>query len=231
MRSSRYAAVLAGLLALLLPQAAAAVSFVNPSLEGTPGQALVPPGWTQFQGNTTDTADANGPFGTYNLSPDGGTFARSFSYQKDTSPVLFNQREGLEQTVAGLAVGTTYEISFFQSSLNAINASSGIPFSGAAGFWTLTVDGAVADTGAVIAPPAGTSQDNVWSTGVLRFTATVDTHLLSFLATVPDAAAVDTRTFLGIDGLGIQAVPEPAAGLLVALGLALVRRRLRPTGA
>jgi hypothetical protein len=220
----------AGLLLLLLAlgglpnaQAAVALPLVNGSLEGTPGVAQVPPGWTQYQGNTTDTADANGPFGTYNLSPDGGTFARSFSYQPDSQ--FFDQREGIEQSVSGFAVGETYRVSFYQSSVNGINSNSGLPLEGAPGFWTLEVDGVTAATSDLMAPPAGASLDNVWIQQELGFTATAETHLLGFLATVPDSAPVETRTFLAIDGISIAAVPEPGAPVLGGLALAALAWR------
>lgn len=199
----------------------------NGSLTGIQGEGRLPGGWEQYQGNTSDTADSTGPFGTYNLSPDGGTFVRSFSWQRDTDPYLFRQREGLQQTVTGLLVGQRYTVNFFQSSLNGINSISGQPFMGAPGQWTLLIDGVTSSFSDLIAPPPGMSLDNIWSPGSHSFVALARAHLVTLVATVPDSAPVGTRTFMGIDGLAMHAVPEPDIYFLFAAGFASLAVSLR----
>ena len=207
------------MLAIVATTNAIAQGFANGSLTGPRAEGQLPPSWAQYHNNTSDTANATGPFGTYNLSPNGGTFVRSFSWQRDTDPALFNQREGLEQLVSGLEVGQLYDVSFYQSSANGVNSISGEPFSGAAGYWTLTINGTVAATSSLISPPAGTSLNNVWSLQNLLFTAGASSQLLSFLATVPDSEPVGTRTFMLIDGISIHAIPEPSTAVLTAISL------------
>ena len=119
----------------------AKAQLVNGSLTGMPGENTVPAGWSQYLGNSSDTADQNGPFGKYNLSPDGGTFVRSFG--TGTNHPQFSQREGIVQTVSGLQNGTSYRLSFYQSSVNGINSITGVPFRGSTGFWELLIDGVV----------------------------------------------------------------------------------------
>jgi hypothetical protein len=154
---------------MVAPMSVIGQTVSNGSLTGPRAMAQLPPGWAQYHGNSSDTADATGPFGTYNLSPNGGTFVRCFSWQRDTEPFLFNQREGLEQIVSGLTVGRLYEMTFYQSSVNGINSTSGLPFSCAAGYWTLAVDGVVTDATDLMSPPNGTSLANVWVAQSLSF--------------------------------------------------------------
>lgn len=225
MKRLQFAALIANLWVVVIPSAAAGLPIVNGSLTGPRDEGQLPLGWVQYQGNSSDTADPTGPFGTYNLSPDSGTFVRSFSWQPDTDPFLFNQREGLEQSIAGFTIGQSYQVTFYQSSVNGINSITGLPFSGAAGFWTLAIDASVKDFSDLMSPPPGTSLDNRWTLQTLFFTATSSTHMLSFLATVPDSAPVRTRTFMAIDGISLIAVPEPGTAVLCGLGVFVLALR------
>ena len=190
---------------------------VNGSLTGPVGPNTVPPGWTQYMGNTSDTADENGPFGMYNLSPDGGTFVRSFA----TDPLhpQFSQQEGIEQMLSGLVIGGLYNVELFQSSVNGISSTTGQPFSGAEGFWELLINGVVVDGSTPVLPPPGTSLDNVWTSDTLQFSATSDAHLFSLRAQVLASAPENTRTFMTIDGISLSLVPEPSTLTLAGLGL------------
>ena len=210
-------AVTALLLALFSWQPAHAVVITNGSLTGPVGENAVPAGWLQYLGNTSDTADENGPFGMYNLSPDGGTFVRSFA----TDPLhpQFGQQEGIEQTLSALDVGGLYNVAFFQSSVNGINSITGEPFSGAEGFWELLIDGVVVDGSTPLLPPPGTSLDNVWAFDTLQFSATSDSHLLTLRAQVPGSAPPNTKTFMTIDGISGVLVPEPSSIMMAAVGL------------
>lgn len=219
--------VMIALFSLTITRDALSQTIVNGSLTGTPGENRVPFGWVQYLGNTSDTANENGPFGTYNLSPDGGTFVRSFG--TGVNHPQFDQQEGILQALSGLQIGMSYNLSFYQSSVNGINSITGVPFRGSEGFWELLIDGIVVDTSTPLLPPGGTSFDNMWTFETLQFQAMPGMHELALRAQVP-ASDVDARTFLLIDGISLVQVPEPGISALIVVGVvALVFLRMRKT--
>ena len=200
----------------------------NGSLNGPANVGDLPAGWSQFLIGSADTGDESGPFGTFNLSPDGGSFVRSGGLH----PSVDHRQEGLEQAVNDLIIGTQYEISFYQSSVNTVSSVTGQTNAGGIGQWALFLDNPPGqaqaqaseahDIADLLGPPAELSLDNTWFFQTLTFTAESESHLLQLTAIVPDSAPADASTFLLIDGVSISAVPEPNASVFLIIGMSFL---------
>ena len=123
----------------------------------------------------------------------------------------------LEQSVSGLTVGQTYQLSFYQASME----QSGYPgaFSGA---WEVGFGNQIQFSQNLTNP----SQTYTgWTQQTMDFTATSMTQALLFAATATNSYP----PFLLLDGVSLTAVPEPASIAVVGVGLlgllALRRRR------
>lgn len=210
--------------------ASASPQFVNGSLDGTPGWPMVPPGWRHYNPiwSTAAVVDSMGPFGTYNLSPDGGTAVRVTAWGPDLPQ--FVQRGGIVQTVDGFEIGQQYAVTFYQSGVNGINSITGEPFAGAPGLIELVLNDELVGASNTVDPPAGFSLDNSWTNEEITFIADSQTIRFAFRAAYPATAPGDTRTALLIDGLSLRVVPSPSSAMAVAaFGLyGVVRRRRIP---
>lgn len=112
-------------------------------------------------------------------------------------------------------IGTTYRIDFYQSNLG-FGGDNIEGQWGANGNWQLYIDGSASGLFSdVMEPEYGVLPNNTWFATSITFTATLDTHALGF---GPNSVS-GQNAFLGIDGIGISAVPVPAAVWLFGSGL------------
>ncbi|MEM1083685.1 MAG: PEP-CTERM sorting domain-containing protein [Verrucomicrobiota bacterium] len=223
-----------------LMAAGSAVTFTNGSLEdldssysGLVGSDLMEnaaaTGWSTWGSTSPDWVVADGPEGLYN-TPYGDYFALAGATGAFDVGVY---REGVSQTITGLVVDETYEVSF--SHANGLRWNpQGVGFwegVGFAGGWQVLVDsssiGLVASTNDNGTPSAPWTVD--WQSSSLTFTATATSHDIHFIAYKPDSPSQDP-TFQFLDEVNVVVVPEPSVALLgcMGAGLALRRRRKSP---
>jgi len=208
---------------------ATAAPIINGDFQGPVGTNRVPAPWA-IVNLTPDTLQAGGiPFGNGTAapgipaSPNGGTFGGA---QAELG--VFS--ESFEQDIAGLIIGTAYRVIFHQANAGYIaqNAHRLDP-----GRWEVTFGAQPLQT-----PVLAWAGQNVqtWHEVTLNFgNAVAVSQTLRFRA-VDVAGGTWRGTGMAVDGIRVEAVPvivpEPATGLLVALGgscaLAVARtRRLR----
>lgn len=200
-------------------QTASANLLTNGSLTGRIAVNSVPFGWT-ITLNSPDTNDVSNnvggttPFVTTPSGPslDGGTWVGLGS---DT----FGFNEGFAQTVAGLTVGGSYDLSWYGGNFG---ANLGCPAYCNANAFEVFVNGTSVGNGGVINPGAD------WVTQSISFVAAAANATIEFRLRDREFA------YLAIDGISLLAsgdtpVPEPLSlGLfgLSLVGLSLARRRL-----
>ncbi len=140
-------------------------------------------------------------------SPDGGNlYAADGGYQIGT----------LSQTISGLNVGQTYQLSFYQASVQ----QSGYPGNFTAS-WDVGFGNQTENSATMVNPSLG---DTPWTLQTMDFTASSVSQALSFMATATNSYP----PFLLLDGVSLTAVPEPASFALVGvgvLGLLVLRRK------
>jgi len=180
-------------------------------------------------GNDPSTLDSSGAhkgqyyFSLYQYpgaSPNGGNY-----FLADGDPG-FNT--ALQQTVTGLTIGSTYQVSFWQAAgqenCGVDDGATCDPPGGAnlTGLWQVTFGGTTRTSTMMTTTPHGLTG---WNQQTMTFTATGTSQLLSFLAVGTPAGA---PPIVMLDGITINAVPEPETGTLWGLGLvtlALVKLR------
>jgi len=135
------------------------------------------------------------------LSPDGGAFVGS-------DPAF--QNAALSQTINGLTIGKTYDVSFdWASAGQAFHGSPGVPTSAG---WDVTLGSQTDTTGTISIPYQGFSG---WQTANLAFTATSASETLSFLAIGTNSAALPP--FALLDSVSIS-VPESSTWAMLLAG-------------
>jgi hypothetical protein len=145
-------------------------------------------------------------------SPDGGN-----AITQDAG----NELGALNQTVNGLVAGDHYQLTFYQATMQAIDASVNSSFSAS---WTVSLGGSTQSSTTMFNPYKGYSP---WEQVTMNFTATSASEVLSFLASSPGNGQ---PPFLLLDGVGLSDIPEPGSlALLVAgaAGLLMMQRRRR----
>ncbi len=179
-------------------------SMNHPTANTGTFNALAPTGWSQAP-SSVDVFDTNSNFFSFLSwapSADGGTFLHAIG----DSVNGFN--EGVSQSISGLLIGQTYELTFEQTT-----SSTKL------GHWQV-----IFGTEIFNATTMGAVNTGSWDVQSLLFTATANTQLLSFLAMTDEFGRVD----LGLDGVSLElaAVPLPSAfwlffsGLLGLVGIA-----------
>jgi len=190
----------------LLAGAASSQVLVNGDMDGTAAfvsfNAVVPAGWSPNSPNTPDLWDETSDFGGMIWEPSlgGGPFVHCAGYINN---------EAVFQTVTGLTVGATYDISFEQA------ATRFSAYDDVAGFWRVTFGASFLDSDPMPIPPTLTPV--VWESQTMSFTATATSQLLTLEArNVTPGERVD----LGIDSVTIlEACADAVPGLeFVRLG-------------
>lgn len=163
---------------------------------GTPNRLgfLVAPG----QAHSNDYLSVYPGFPTN--SPDGGNFVMI-----DGDP---SYSTSISQTITGLVVGQQYLLTFYQA------AGQQDTFKGPTTEWWQVTFGSQVQTSDVFSLPQGGT--GPWQAQSMTFTASSTSQLLSFLAKgTPNGAP----PIAFLDGVSMQAVPEPSSIALAALGL------------
>ena len=168
---------------------------------------------TRFTATEPQYLDAN-----FNaLSPNGGNFMGL-----DGDPAA---NGSLDQTVNGLTIGQTYNLSFYWAGIELFNRT---------GYQSIQLTGSLGgdgfDTSVYLntAPAGEPGSFSGWMPADFTFTANATTEVLSFLAVGTPAG--NLPPFALLDGVSLTAVPEPStwAMMLVGfggLGYAAFRRR------
>jgi hypothetical protein len=208
------------------------------TLAGMPGSAQIDcivPGAAAGQicnGNAPSTFDTTAtsahPANVYyfslyaypKASPDGGNY-----YLGDGDP---NFTSALSQTVTGLVVNHTYQISFWQAAGEenclADDGPPGCPppSGNITGQWKVTF-GATTQSSTLMTTPVNTANPGSiltgWNRQTMNFTAASTSQLLSFLA-VGTPSGAPPLVFL--DGISVTETPEPGTSGLFALALLVV---------
>ena len=144
-------------------------------------------------------------------SPDGGNFVLQDGAYLDGT---------LSQTVSGLKIGTTYAVQFYQ----AAGQQYGKP-GDTTEWWDVSFGSGSQETPVMSTPYQGYTG---WNLVTLLFQATATSEVLGFLA--QGTPGVSQPPFVGLDGVDVFAVPEPATLALAALavlGIVAVRRKGR----
>jgi hypothetical protein len=175
------------------------------------GEALVLPSWytngylfpgpppVGFAGSVPQT------------SPDGGNFVFSDSDYLTGA---------IQQTISGLTLGDSYDLSFFQAL--AQDTEPGITVPGpVSAHWDVSL-GASTQSGASMTANGSIPTFSPWTQQTMSFTATSATEVLSFLA----VGSGDPPLAL-LDGVSlVDSAPEPAGIWLAGIGAALLGWRL-----
>ncbi len=200
-------------------RAASANLLTNGSLTGPIANSHVPSGWT-ITASTPDTMDGTHNAGLFipfvvvpsGPSPDGGTwvgFARGAG-----------SFESFAQTVSGLTIGATYDLSWYAGNFG---AAVPCPFYCGSNAIEALINGTPIGDGGVL--PTGPD----WTAQSLLFVASATSVTVEF------RLRDDVAAYMSIDGISLTArndVPEPLTLTLFGLslvGVALVRcSRPRP---
>lgn len=196
---------------------------------GQPGYNTTATGWAisgynfLFAAGTADTTGVIGQYGKLALWGPGngsanGLPAASSSGGKFIAADGAFEQGPISQSITGLSVGRTYALTFDWAGAQ----QSG--FTGATTEqWKVSLGGDTRYTPVVNNVSHGFTG---WITQTFTFTATAATELLSFLAI---GTPPGVPPFSLLDGVSMQAIPEPSSSLILAAGAVAMAgvRRLR----
>jgi hypothetical protein len=156
---------------------------------------------TRFTASEPQYLDAN-----FNaLSPNGGAFMGL-----DGDPAA---NGSLDQTITGLTVGKTYDLSFYWAGIELFNRT---------GYQSIQLTGSLGGdaffTPAYLnsAPAGQPGSFSGWSLANFTFTANATSEVLSFLAVGTPGG--NLPPFALLDGVSLTAVPEPSTWAMMLLG-------------
>ena len=144
-------------------------------------------------------------------SPDGGNFLISDG-NFHNSPIT--------QTLNGLVTGNFYTLSFYQMLAQDTEPFITIP-GPVSGHWQVTL-GANTQNAAGMTGNGATNTFSNWQQQTMTFQAGNTSELLSFFS-----VGMGDPPLLGLDGISLNAVPEPASLGLAVLGFALLGLKYR----
>jgi hypothetical protein len=239
-------AALSGIIAMGLAQTAGAVNLVqNGGFEATTSSGsdtTAPSGQLGFNTTATDwsttgynflfapgTADTTGALGSFGVLTLWGPNDGSANGLPPTSPAGGNfvaangafEVGAINQTITGLIVGQTYQLSFWWAAAQQ-HSFSGPTTEG----WDVSLGGQTHDTAVLNNPSHGFSG---WMAQTFDYTATSTSEVLSFLAVGTPSGEPPMSLLDGVD-LEQQTVPDASSTILLAgLGIfgLLVAPRLR----
>jgi len=173
------------------------------------GEAVVRPKWLAdgcvFCSPNFQEFTFSGPLPA--SSPDGGNFIFSDANFLN-SPIT--------QTISGLTINKVYNLKFYQALSQPLFASPGLGTPGAiSAEWSVSFFGT--QSGGILTANGATGSISPWSLQSLNFTATATSGVLSFLA----IGGGDPPTIM-LDGVSLQAVPEPGTWLMMLVGFLAV---------
>lgn len=173
------------------------------------------PGSIMFGGTGGSAWNSNmGLAGTVPNSPDGGNFIGI-----DGDPQYSNS---IFQTISGLIVGMTYQLSFYQAAAQQLGLSGATTDQ-----WQVTF-GSSSFTSAVMNDQS--QSYTPWTVQTALFTATATSQVLTFLAVGSPAGEPPISL---LDGVSLTQVPEPASAFIALAafaGLGALARRQRRHG-
>jgi hypothetical protein len=128
----------------------------------------------------------------------------------------------LQQTVNGLAIGQQYQLTFYWAGVQQSNRDGATTEQ-----WKVTFGGDTLATAVLNDPSHGFTG---WKQETMNFTAKSTSQVLSFLAV---GTPVGDPPFSLLDGVSMNAVPEPGSLALLGLGMGLLsftarRRKTKP---
>jgi hypothetical protein len=216
------------LVTLTVPASAGIIT--NGSFENTNGAASSYeidsanlPGWTNGSGAPVAlnclvlASDVSDPCGVASfdssdvfwtnptLSPDGGNFIAV-----DSDPSF---SAALSQTLTGLVVGDTYDVSFYQGAAQ-FKAATG----NTTDLWAVTLGSETLDSAIMDDASKGVV---AWESQSLDFTATSTTEVLSFFAEGTPSGGPPTALLDGVSVTGTESSPTPEPVMWAAVGTAL----------
>jgi len=158
-----------------------------------------------FQGTTINFWSGPG------VSPDGGN-----AITQDAG----NELGALQQQISGLIVGDHYKLTFYQATMQAVDANATNSFTAN---WQVSLGGSTQNSASMVNAAKGYTG---WQQVTMTFTATSASELLSFLAISAD---VGQPPFVLLDGVTLYDIPEPTslAALALGVGAVFVARRRR----
>ena len=179
-----------------------------------------------------DATNGGGPYTVPYSSPDGGKFVVSDGGYLNST---------IYQTVTGLQVGATYQLSFYQAAgqqkpyYTATTEQWIVSFGGTLGSGNIVLPNGNTVSGAGIIIDAVTQLSQLintpgqgfvpWMQQTMRFTATATSELLGFLAL---GTPLGEPPLVLLDGVSLVLAPEPDGVWLMVMGglaFALMRRR------